>query len=724
MTRRATGPPSAARTGGVRARVAAGAAALLALLPLAVVAPGPAVAAGGVRVSVTSQTPAIGTPGTTLSVAGTVSNTGRQVLSGVAVRLRLSDTPLGSRAELAAVMAGKVTSRDGQVVAEVALPDLGPGSSAPFAVQQVLDLVAVLDGFGVYAVGIEVVGVRGDAAKDPSRVALVRSLLPWSPPTPGLSPTGFSWVWPLVGAPVRLASGVFAHDALARSLAPGGRLDRLLQAGIRFDQGAALTWVVDPELLETVQDMADGYEVVSDSGRSTVPGGGSGIARSWLDQLQAAAAGAPVLPLPYADPDLVAMIRHGVPGDVARARTTGTSVVTAVLPTASLAPEIAWPADGYLDRGTLGALARDGVTGVVLDGRALPATIDLSYTPSGRGRLSAAAGPVAGLLADPGLADLLAAAPTGADGSALAAERVVAETAMIAAELPSTGTSRTVVAMPPRRWSPSQAYLDQLVTVGAAAWAAPIGLRELAADPLPEVDRAGLRYPRAERRLELPVPSLRALDTFRSNIALFAGILTDRTRLVPGLQGSHLRLASTYWRRRGEARGNRFSREQTYLDGLQRSVRVQPGDFTFGSKSGKIPVTLINDLGQPVNVVLRLDPQTPRLRLQPVEVPPIGAHQKIQVEVPASAVAGGPVVVEASLRTPGGAQYGQPVALRVRITEIGTVALVITIAAAVVLFLAAGVRVVRRVRRRDPDDPDDPDDPSAEPAGAPAGVTA
>jgi hypothetical protein len=702
----------------------AGAAVLVALLPLAVVAPGPAAGAGGVRISVATQTPAVGTPGTDLHVTGTVSNTGSQVLRQVAVRLRLSETRLGSRAELGAVMAGQVTSRDGQVVAEVEVPDLAPGSSAPFDVQRAVDQIPALDGFGVYVLGIEVVGVRGSAEKDPARVALVRSLLPWAPPTPGLNPTGFSWVWPLVGSPVRLANGRFANDRLAASLAPGGRLDRLLRAGVALDQGAAVTWAVDPELLETVQDMADGYDVVTSDGTSTVPGGGSGLARSWLEQLQAATTDAPVLPLPYGDPDVVALVRHGVPGDVARARSTGADLVAALLPRADVTREIAWPPDGYLDRGTLGALSRDGVTGVVLDGRALPATIDLSYTPSGRGRLPSAAGPVAALLADPGLADELATAPTGLEGSVLAAERVVAETAMIAAELPSTGTSRTVVAMPPRRWSPSQAFLDQLVAVAGASWAAPVALRELAADPLPEVDRARLRYPRAERRAELPESSLRALDLFRSKTALFASILTDKTRLVPGLQASHLRLASTYWRGRVEARANRFSREQDYLTDLQRRVRVQPGDFTFGSKSGKLPVTLINDLGQSVNVVLRLDPQTPRLRLQPVEVPPIGPHQKIQVEVPASAVAGGLVVVEASLRTPGGAQYGQPVSVRVRVTEIGTVALVITIGAAVVLFLAAGVRVVRRVRRRDPDDPDEPDDPSDEPAGATADVSA
>ncbi|MGH8894924.1 MAG: hypothetical protein ACRDWY_16730, partial [Actinomycetes bacterium] len=80
----------------------------------------------------------------------------------------------------------------------------------------------------------------------------------------------------------------------------------------------------------------------------------------------------------------------------------------------------------------------------------------------------------------------------------------------------------------------------------------------------------------------------------------------------------------------------------------------------------------------------------------------------VQVEVPATAVAGGPVVVDASLRTPGGAQYAQPVQLRITITQYGTVALYITVVAAAVLFLMAGVRVVRRLvgaRRSEPGTP-------------------
>lgn len=72
----------------------------------------------------------------------------------------------------------------------------------------------------------------------------------------------------------------------------------------------------------------------------------------------------------------------------------------------------------------------------------------------------------------------------------------------------------------------------------------------------------------------------------------------------------------------------------------------------------------------------------------------------------ATAVASGPVLVNATLHTPGGtALSSQPVQLHIRITQYGTVALAITGAAAGVLFLAALVRLTRRAlatRRKEP----------------------
>ena len=720
MTPGATGP-AAPRSGRRR-----GAAPLVALLLALAVVVAPlataprAGAAAGVRVDVTTLTPAVATHDATLQVAGTVRNQGRQALRNASVRLRLSQTRLGSRSELDAVLAGKVSSRDGDVVVEVPLGDIAPGASAPFDIRQPLAKVTNLTGFGVYVLGVEVVGTRSGTT---GRAAITRTLLPYTPPNPDYSPTGMTWVWPLVGEPVRLADGVFANDRLAGELAPGGRLDRLLQAGARLSAGAAVTWAIDPELVESVEAMADrnGYRVASPSG-GTVPGGGGGLAQQWLAQLQSVTAGAAVVALPYADPDLTALVRHGLAGDVARTRSAGAAVLARFLPAASTVDGVAWPDSGYVDRPTLAALARSGVTSVVLDGRALPATIDLSYTPSGRAQLGTSAGRVAALLADPGLTDLLAAAPATSEGAVLAAQRVVADTAMITSELPNSGTDRTVLAMPPRRWNPSQAFLDQLLTLADAPWTAPVTLRELITSAPPEVDRGKLTYPAAQRRQELPSSYLSALDTQRENITNFAAILTDQTQLVPGLTSSLIRLESTFWRGRDVARGVRNSREQSYLNDLRTMVRVPAGSFTFGSRSGKIPVTVVNDLPQQVEVFLRLVPQTPRLRITaPTKPVVLGPRQKVQVEVPATAVAGGPVTVAATLHTPSGSQYGQPVMLRVNITQIGTVALVITVGAAVVLFLAAGIRVVRRLRRgRDGDD----DGPTPETADHPADVTA
>ncbi len=700
-----------------RAGVLGALAVLLVTLAVGATPPG-AVAAGGVKVAVTSLFPGVAAPGTTLTVAGTVTNRGDQVVRDVAIRLRLSATHLNSRAELAAVIAGQAASRDGEVLLEAPLVDLAPGGSTPFTLHQALSDVPWLTEFGVYVLGIEVVGTRGSST---GRVSITRTLLPWVPDPPDISPTGFSWVWPLVEAPMRQADGRFVDDSLAADLAIGGRLDRLVQAGARLADGAGVTWAIDPDLIETVADMADENGYLVARGDASVPGGGGALAQQWLDRLRTATAGADVLALPYADPDVAALVRNGQPRHVAQARRIGADSLSALLPSASVIDDIAWPLDGYLDRDTVDSLGRAGVSAAVLDGRALPTTVDdLAYTPSGRAQLRSSSGRMAALLADPGLVDLLARSRATAAAPVLSAQRVLAETAMITAELPSTGTARTIVAMPPRRWDPPQEFLNQLDDLAPAAWAAPVSLRELAAAEPPEVDRGRLHYPRAERRAELPVDYLRALDAQHGRIDNFAGVLTDpdqlvpgtSTPLIPGMESSLRRLESSWWRGREDPRRIRLDRDKDYLKIQRGSVAVQPGSFTFGSKSGMIPLTLVNDLPQEVVVVLRLEPLTPRLKLGAVEPQTIGPKQKVQVNVPATAIAGGPVVVVATLHTRDGAPYGQPVQLRVNVTQIGTVALVITVSAAVVLFLAAGVRVVRRLRAARRTGPPGPDEPA------------
>lgn len=651
---------------------------------------------GPVGLTVEALTPGVATAGTELRVSGRVDNSAREDLRDVEVRLRLSDTRLNSRAELASVVAGSTTSRDGNVIVSADLPDLAAGESAEFSLSRPVGELASLTEFGVYVLGIEVLATRSSGF---GRVAIERTLLPWVPPQQTMKPTGYTWMWPLVAQPVRLADDTFANDSLAEEMAVGGRLDRLVEAGARLGEGAALTWAVDPALLSATADMADddGY-VIRERDGTEIPGTGGLLAARWLEKVRAATLAAPVVALPFGDVDLTAVHRAGLDGDLTASLELGRSVVDELLPGGSDVRDTVWPVDGFVNAATLAALRRTGVQTVVLDGRAVPPEIDLSYTPSGRARVGSRVGALTGILGEPGLADLLRGR---GEDSLLSSQRFLAETAMITSELPSTGTERTIVVMPPRRWDPDLAYLNRLVDVAARApWMAPVSLPALAGQEPPEVDRRPLRYPKQQRDRELPGTYLSALSNMHTSINVFATILTDRDALVPQLERSLVLLESSWWRGRSQDRANRLVRERSYLADLRDAVRIQPGNFTFSSRSGTIPLTVANELTQEVVVDIRLEPQTPRLRVEDIPPLTIGPQTKLQIEVPAEAVAGGPVVVDVSLRTPSGAAYGQPEQLQITITQYGTVALWITVGAAAVLFLAAGVRVLRRVHAR------------------------
>jgi Family of unknown function (DUF6049) len=433
------------------------------------------------------------------------------------------------------------------------------------------------------------------------------------------------------------------------------------------------------------------------AGSRTKAGVGRVPAADWLEQVKTATSTSEVVALPYADPDITALRRGGLSSDVANARETGTTEAERVLGR-PVTGDVSWPINGFTDKPTLGLLAATETHAVVLDDRALPPRLELNYTPGGHSDVRTSSGSLTALLADHVLTGLLADA---AKNPLLAAQRFLAETAMITAELPSAGPSRVIMVVPPRRWDPPQEFLDRLVAgTSAASWMTGTSLADMRNAPVAEVERRGVRYPTAERAHELSAPYLTALGSQHTRISTFAAVLTKPEQIVPGLETGLLRLESTWWRGRDEDRVNRYYREQSIVADQLGSIHVQPGSYTFGSNSGKIPLTISNGVKQEVIVVLRLEPRQPRLRLDPAPNPiHIGPGRKQQVFVNATAVAGGDVVVDATLQTRGGTVLPNgPVPISIRITQFGTVALFITGGAAGVLFLAALVRLFRRGR--------------------------
>ena len=110
---------------------------------------------------------------------------------------------------------------------------------------------------------------------------------------------------------------------------------------------------------------------------------------------------------------------------------------------------------------------------------------------------------------------------------------------------------------------------------------------------------------------------------------------------------------------------------------------------TLTSKSGKVPVTLENDLGAAVDVSLVLTSlDRSRVSSDTVVTRTVRAGQKVQVEVEVKAASAGTFPVRLTLYTADGQPLGTPVQVLVRSTRYGVVATIFTIVALSVLGLA------------------------------------
>ncbi|MGW8762038.1 DUF6049 family protein [Streptomyces sp. NPDC055815] len=712
-----TGPSPARRWLRRTITVAFGAPLLAGLLQAPLVAAPAAAAedASGSRtvdVSLDTLAPSAPVEGDTVTVTGTVTNRGKKPVTDATVNLRVGPK-MTSRSEIE-----QVTGRTGfrsdsdpaplEGAPTVKIPRLGAGLSADFSLSVPVSELG-LDEEGVYQLGVSLTGQTSDRQYE-RVLGIERTFLPYQPEATEKK-TQLTYLWPVIGSAHVSAqtatddqqTPVFEDDDLAAELRPGGRLDELVSLG----KDLPVTWVVDPDLLASVDAMANGYRVKD--GDLDVPGRNQAVAERWLDALEKAVQGHKVVALPFADPDLASLAHRGkdVPGSLGHLQSAtalaGMTVETVLHVEAST--DFAWPVAGAVDPSIVAVATSAGAGKVIA--RSDSVRDDLSYTataarPLGNGSTTA-------VVSDALLSTAFEGDMVRAESSTLAVQEFLAQSLAVTLEQPED--QRSIVVAPQRMPTAAQAQSMATALEGLSGrrWTEPTDLlAAAAAKPDPDASTtvpSASRYPKKLRDRELPVQAFRDMKTTRDELDDFKVILTQPERVVTPFGNAINREMSTSWR--GEARDAAIYRNNVldYLQTLTKGVQlVDKSDLTLSGRSATIPVTVQNKLLQGVdNLKLRLTSGNKnRLELNGerfTELPvKVGGGHSQSVKFTASANVNGQVPMTAQLYTEDGTPYGQPMNFTVRVSEI-TPTVMLVIAGGVLLLVLAGVRMYSQRKR-------------------------
>ncbi|MEU4829964.1 hypothetical protein [Streptosporangium sp. NPDC023615] len=706
-------------------------AALLALLatllmPAAVVLPGTAnaraasVNRAGLQVVLEAIGPDVPRdPTTEIKISGSLVNTGSEPLTGLRIQMNYSSQPFTRRDELTAYQAGQSPLPAPWCCQSYVQAPIAPAGKMPWEFVFTPEKLNFTR-FGVYPVVIEVI----DALQQ--EVAALRTTVTYMPRDVRVPRTRLAMVLPAVDQPRRSGDTVFADEGLAAAMASGKRLDDLLTIARDTSSAKGLTWVVDPALLDDARALGGPHAVRAKDRLQQRPARTE--AARWLAGFREAVADHPVIATPYGDPDVAALAHNGV-DDITATGIDAARIVSRQTLGRDTITDVNWPVDGLIDHDGLDLLATGGVDTVLLAAPNLPpatppgtpvgttgtspatsAGIAAATTPDAWATLDSVNGPITALVADEPLSETLGA-DTSASGAALAGRRrFIAETAMIASE-PVTAT-RTVIAVPHRRWDPDPAYVTGLVrTAATLPWLAPVTLDAVKRGKGAPIPRAGLTYTEQDRRLELPKPYLSSVKKVGARADLTAAVTVARD--LDAFDLAMLRLTSSAWRGRTAAATPYVQQVGEAVDGRIALVTITGSEQsrlrTLAGRDGDVPISVRNQLGpgDAGRVVVRLrvtSAQPELLRIEPYEDRlQIEGGQNETIRIPmTSTTASGQTTVKVQLTTEDGRAYGKPIELTVRTTGYTAVALAIVGAALVVMLAAVVLRVLRRRGGRRP----------------------
>ncbi|MDH6134604.1 hypothetical protein P3T37_004008 [Kitasatospora sp. MAA4] len=686
-----------------------------------------------VNVTIATVQPVAPGPTGQLVITGEVTNTGSGTVSHPHVGLELGsrNKALATRSDIASLFTrGGPTSADGKELTDpqpVQLGDLAAGASAPFTLSvQMTDLK--LDQSGVYELAV-------DVQDDNDRVVGIgRTVLPYfADPTKDGQPTQVATLWPITHAPELVAqtadpdqTPVLRDDSLITDLGPTGRLGQLVAIGAKIP---SLTWVIDPELLDTVFAMTKPYRVqLAGHGgepagaQNTKPGVGAAAATAWLAALRTAVAanGSQVVALPYGDPDLASIAHNGaglagLDTVIGKARTAGKVTVEGRLST-DVTDTVAWPYQGALDQPTAAVAKQLGGTTVLVNGSSMPESSSLLHTPN-------AARPIGNgqtaVVADSTVSALFQNDLKTPQSRTAAEQRFLAETLEVTLQEPNV--PRTMLVMPPRDLTvaSAQTLADSLAAAQSGKWTSPATLDNVtaaAADARANTSVPGAdSYPGNLRGTELSTKDLASVAEMQQNVDRLVRILSLPQRVSSPFSAAMLRSVSTEWRTQQKT-GQDFRLNATaYLAQLTDAVAITPKSsvVTLAGDSGLLQVSVRNDLNQTVlNLELRLTSSQPnRLNVSQPGSITLGAGQSASLRFTAQAKGNGVVPMSAQLFTvgPDSQPYGPEVQFKVDVTHVPS-GVWWVVGSGVLLVLLAGLRIYLK-RKKGVVAPEDPDAP-------------
>ncbi|TDD83755.1 glycoprotein [Saccharopolyspora karakumensis] len=695
-------------------------AALCALLMVAMLPVTPATAQSGSSADfdVTKVTPSVvgqGSPGEVV-VSGTLTNRSGRALTGVQARIERGTPPSGEPAVQRAMREG--VSGITEPAFSPVTDRLEPGQSLPVQVRIPLtgSNSLQLSQTGVYPLVVNIQAGRSSVAE--TQFLLPVTSLPGQPAMRPSQATPTTLVVPIVDTPrlerEALPGGraVLVDDQLSTSLAPGGRLYDLVQAisdsaPAGSSLGNALCFAIDPDLLITAKAMQGGYQVRQPNG-ALVEGIGRSAADLWLTKLRQATTGRCVIPLPYADADVVALGRAGL-DDLVNGAMDGAQLLSAPDGLGVEPRDVMWPIEGALAEHPVGDLPST----MLLDTRAVNVPAG-SLTPvklRGQNRTAIPIDPLLASALDPNRdTKQEVTEPSPPSGGALTSQNALGALAFRA-----TGgyvPNATSVLVPPRRWNMRADDLRGLLT-GMSKLDAD-GLIRLTALPSPNpatLAEADLTYPVQAGGSEIPREAIDKLAAQNFKVGdLARSSESDRAQTVsPGrvttpLRNGLLHGVSSAWRGNSGAAEDWVRRATGPINDMLGKVRIEeyPGTTNRLSSDSPIPVTVVNDLPFTVGIRFKI-PTVPGVEVQHDfggGLATVPANGRRQFMLEASAQRAGRFMVDISVTADAGTPLGTTKRLPMESTEYGAMIPWLTGIAGAVLVLMSVRRIVKKAKAR------------------------